>query len=589
MISHKYQDTISIPTKPVEKMFIRNKQVKNCLYSAIKLNTKTLLTEKFKEAEASTPLNKKDVTKYLKSLYENDPVKLNKNISRANFDPFYSQLVKLQSQLNNCGLNNLNITKYIQQTEYIDHNKLNILKTTAEAIVYNIYKKGVQNIPIKVYKHVELQCIPGAITNLQNILKELTIDSNIYTKIANIKSMVIDQSLRGIAVNLFNTNNKKEEGNEIHIISSMRNLVSDEYHLTKKSSAEDGFLKKITNNKVQAIFVQLAKNFQANNQNNLSFIIESITEYIENNVPKEDLKALTEEFPGWLKKFLDLDDSNDLITPYTLADINPKTYEVKGLKSNYTEIIKDIVIQNLQEKGLLLDLKLPEISLLSKLNLTEDAALSKLNYFNIIFLKINVLFHQLSSNSYIDSATQWYLHKILDDLTGNYTINFRDQLHFENTNKLTQNDLASIGLSLDIIEQARKTIEETKKDFEQHIITATSKDYIPPLGHVKDLDRVLNNIHKIYTTQKNRYDELEGPYIAKINYDINTNDYANLNKNDEYKKHEQGSDSTLLGKRTLPLNEVNNKQHKHQKIEEDQIIEADQIIGAIDEYMENAQ
>ena len=90
-------------TPPVKKMFIKHEQVKKYIYSVIKLNTTTLLTEKFKEVEALKPHNTRDVTTYLKSFYENDPIEFNQNYNnRAAVKP---QLVKLQSQLNNFGLN----------------------------------------------------------------------------------------------------------------------------------------------------------------------------------------------------------------------------------------------------------------------------------------------------------------------------------------------------------------------------------------------------------------------------------------------------------------------------------------------------
>jgi len=273
--------------------------------------------------------------------------------------------------------------KFISNTgdnEYV----LNQIKDTVESIFFVVLSKSgndQKKLAIK-YKNKDFICGPGTLTNLQKILQEITLgEQGIESYLALQKRQIVEQIIiEMIKNNQFQTNiiSREWAGQEVHNITSMVNLIADEFGLQKKTKDEDQFMfgfkeisddmseydlravQKFNSDLMQDIEKLTAKlNQELQNPEVFDSLLSMIVESMITNLPffGEDFNKITQDRNAIQQQVLEVFENLGLEKTSFLKDnfhhqaiIKVTDYESQNYKRNAFETLKTAAIIYLNEK-----------------------------------------------------------------------------------------------------------------------------------------------------------------------------------------------------------------------------------------------
>lgn len=329
----------------------------------------SLDVEKFKtafpQAKPSEGLNQKDVQKFLREFYKKPldrntpdaPQTKKQTTPNSGEDPaiFREQAIKMCREMHELGFANFaDLRKKFpkdMKKEQID-TTLRETKATMEAILYAFKhhpSMSMQELAAQ-YRDRPFLCGPGTLTNLQQILADVTLSGqSVDHYFADAKHEVLEQTAKNITTEL----EKHIEGVglwEVHITTSLINQVAREFKLEEKPLEEDKFLLDLPKAVGKKFLAEVKKTFA---QEDLpATMLASMAGKILNDLPRfgsEKPNEFYDNVSEALEKLNILPNAHSILIEYEDYG-TPKRY-----KPHAEEIIQHALVLYLNEKGMIPD------------------------------------------------------------------------------------------------------------------------------------------------------------------------------------------------------------------------------------------
>jgi hypothetical protein len=312
----------------------------------------------FPEPQASNGIDPQKVSEYMKKFYGEDPVSYNSNEHPYKKLKIRKQVEKICDHMEKLGLNNfLPLAGKFHPNLYLTPREIGVgekIKECMEYILYQFENNKSQTVDlVEKYKDRKFLCRDGTLTNLENILAEMTLGSQgIDLYIAEQKKQFITQ----VTVEMYNQGNFEEypwhkrqtPHMEIHNITSLLNSVAPEYGLQVKSRKDDMFTKVINDISKNKLITEI--DHQLQKPENTNSFIEGIANNVVQNLPyyEEGL------YQGSAFYYILDEHVKKLQIPNTEVSlfVNMENGIVKGYKPNMASIMQDVLTIHLHNKGM---------------------------------------------------------------------------------------------------------------------------------------------------------------------------------------------------------------------------------------------
>lgn len=265
------------------------------------------------------------------------------------------------------------------------------MKETMENIFYVMHhhpSRSFDNL-MNDFKDRVFICEEGTLTNLQVILGELTGAIGFDPLIISVKRAWIEQITRDTLIKgQFIECDPSLPGMEIHYISSLVNVVADEYHLLKKTEEEDKYLVKIGDESANILRDELNKKLQ--NPEAIDGFLDMLVSTIAGMIPEYDEEKYPKKNEDDKIGYAYSEAIDEIVGRYGLNAGSDKLIARKdglemGLKPQYQELTKHALIVKLHDQGVI---KHPHVEFSRELLALEPDMIILDNNYNTV--KVNV-------------------------------------------------------------------------------------------------------------------------------------------------------------------------------------------------------
>ncbi len=249
------------------------------------------------------------------------------------------------------------------------------IKESAETILYLLETN--KNIDKSLYKDRKFACDAGTLTNLQGVILDISGLTSMDSMISRYKKEVLEQLAREMlggakignskVLQIFaqdRHNNQIAQNMEIHDISTILNVLSEDWGIKPKTKEEDHYLGSINDVSEQGrikTYVDQKISAILANHNDLA---ETILTKLEVDLPEFDkmrmldtqhITEFNKSLEEWVEdKIKDLPtlSGKNMLTSASLLLTN-STFEIFGYKDNFRDVLKNCIKLYLDNKSLI--------------------------------------------------------------------------------------------------------------------------------------------------------------------------------------------------------------------------------------------
>lgn len=331
------------------------------------------LQKGFVQKKPSEGIDQTKVQGNMQNFYGQSPEYLSE--SADNFETVKDQVEKMCAKMEAIGLKNFGSlrSKFNVKPGAADMPMLNLIKESMEAIVYQTENGTLSKEDIvNKFNDRDFICKDGTLTNLQTILSEMTLGQQgigafvVEQKDAIVTQMVTEMYRQG-EFREYPSVFRLYKPMEIHNITSLKNAVALQYGLLPKTKNEDQYIRDVSDSSKQKMLNSIFDKF--NTPEVAETFIDGIAVNVSANIPYFESGMDPNAY------------SNSLIESVKNLGIgkhlehsslmNYEEYTPQGVKDHMHEIIKDAVILELHEQGVI---EHPEIEKV-KLRLEIEASM----------------------------------------------------------------------------------------------------------------------------------------------------------------------------------------------------------------------
>ena len=313
------------------------------------------LQEGFIQKKTSEGIDQNKVQENMQNFYGQSPEYLSE--SGNNFGAVKEQVEKMCSEMEGIGLKNFGSlrNKFNMKPSAADMPMLNLIKESMEAIVYQTENGTLSKEDIvNKFNDRDFICKDGTLTNLQTILSEMTLGQQ------GIEAFVVEQKdamVTQMITEMYRNSEFREypavfmlyTPMEIHNITSLKNAVASQYGLLSKSKNEDKYIRNVSDSSKQKMLDSVFDKF--NTPEVAEAFIDGIAMNVSSNIPYFESGMDPNTY------------SNNLIESVKNLGIgehlehgslmNYDGYTPQGVKDHMHEIIKDAIILELHDQGVI--------------------------------------------------------------------------------------------------------------------------------------------------------------------------------------------------------------------------------------------
>jgi len=343
--------------------------------------------------EESNLINIEETQKYISNLYGVKP--LYPGSDGYDQKETARQVGILCSTMEKIGLKNFGLLrdKFSIPPPKNQENNVRMIKDSMEAIVYKV-KNGIENGAFSKetiasqFSDREFLCVEGTLLNLESILGEMSIGyKTIYDLFDYQKENMIEQI---ILENLMSQTRDSQgygttftelylsPGSEIHNVLSLKNAVADIYNLSKTTKEKDRYIVDIGAQSRGILIKTLSDKFYTKEfgENLIDGIVNTLSRSLPYYKEGMDKNKHATSIMDALERF-GITSQSGLISNATFFKYNNYQPEIK---ENLFEIIKDVVMLKLNEKG---SIRHPRIDTI-KVRLIMESSMDDMSAQNMI-------------------------------------------------------------------------------------------------------------------------------------------------------------------------------------------------------------
>lgn len=416
------------------------------------------LQEGFIQKKPSEGIDQIKVQENMQSFYGQSPKYLSE--SGNNFEAVKDQVEKMCLEMEAIGLKNFGSlrSKFEVKPNKSDMPMLNLIKESMEAIVYQT-KNGTlsKEDVVNKFSDRDFICKDGTLTNLQTILSEMTLGQQgieafvVEQKDAMVTQMITEMYRQG-EFKEYPTVFRLYKPMEIHNITSLKNAVAPQYGLLSKSKSEDRYIREVKGSSKQKMLDSLFDKF--NTPEVAETFIDSIAMNMSSNIPYFETGMDPNAYSNTLIESVKNLGIGKHLEHGSL--MNYDGYMAQDIKEHMHEIIKDAVILELHEQGVIENPDIEKVKLRLKIEASMDTDVAS----NALSSEVLELAEQKNLKEY---ALKYTIDKGIKLDEDDFGMSDPAQYCLENKIKINGQDARDYALD-SIIDQYLKENDPEKKE-----------------------------------------------------------------------------------------------------------------------------
>lgn len=332
------------------------------------------LQEGFVQKKPSEGIDQIKVQENMQNFYDQSPEYLSG--AADNFEAVKDQVEKMCAKMEDIGLKNFGSLrgKFNVKPGAADMPMLNLIKESMESIVYQtengtLSKEDVVN----KFSDRDFICKDGTLTNLQTILSEMTLGQQ------GIEAFVVEQKdtmVTQMITEMYRQGEFREYPSvfrvykpmEIHNITSLKNAVAPQYGLLSKSKSEDRYIRDVHDSSKQKMLNNLFDKF--NTPEVTEAFIDGIAMNVSANIPYFEPGMNPNAYSNTLIESVKNLGIGNHLEHGSLMSYDG--YTPLGVKEHMHEIIKDAIMSELHEQGVIQHPEIEKVKLRLEIEASMD-------------------------------------------------------------------------------------------------------------------------------------------------------------------------------------------------------------------------